>query len=107
MKKIILFLLAITATSTAFADHHPKPKQMGDHHPIGRHYLLDAQHCKETKDGIGWFLARADSLFEDIEKYGKEKNRKWNDKKWREVSFFAELAADYSTVYQVWCKHIH
>ena len=37
--------------------------------------------------------------------HGDDKNKKWNKEKWAKAAFFSELAANYSTVYQVWCKH--
>jgi len=104
MKKIILLLLAIAVAGTTFADHHLKNEQSGDHRYARQHHLLDAPDCKQIKDGVGRFLTSADDLFEDIKNKGEEKNRKWNKEKGGEASFFAELAANYSTVYQVWCK---
>ncbi len=103
MKKIAILLLSILIVPIAIADHHPKsePKQ-GDH--MGRHFLLDPQDCKDTKAGVGRLLGAADEIFDDIKMHGDDKNKKWNEDKWRKAAFFSELAANYSTVYQVWCK---
>ena len=35
------------------------------------HDLLDAEACKETKEGIGYFLGVADYLFKENEKNNK------------------------------------
>ena len=103
MKKKLTLILAITATNFAFADHHPKPEpKQGDH--MGRHFLLDSQDCKDTKDGVGHLLFMADELFDEIKTYGDDKSKTWNKEKWGKAAFFSELAANYSTVYQVWCK---
>ena len=102
MKKIVTIVLAIASTTMAFADH-PKsePKQEYD---VGKHFLLDAQDCKDTKDGVGRMLFMADELFDEIKAHGGDKSKKWNKEKWGKAAFFSELAANYSTVYQVWCK---
>jgi len=103
MKEILVIVLTITSATIAFADHHPKPEpKQGDH--MARHFLLDPQDCKDTKDGVGRLLGAADEIFDDIKAYGDDKNKKWNEDKWRKAAFFSELAANYSTVYQVWCK---
>lgn len=103
MKKIVTIVLAIASSTMAFADHHPnsEPKQ---EYQVGKHFLLDAQDCKDTKDGVGRMLFMADELFDEIKAHGGDKTKKWNKEKWGKAAFFSGLAADYSTVYQVWCK---
>jgi len=101
MKHVLLFVIAIACANLSLADHHPKTAQFD----ARQHYLLDGIDCKKVKDGVGSFLAVADDLLGEIKQQGKEKNKKWQDKKWREASFFSNLAANYSTVYQVWCKN--
>jgi hypothetical protein len=101
MKKILTIILAIPITTFSFADHHPKPKQEYD---VDKHFLLDSQDCKDTKDGVGRMLFLADELFDEIKAHSHDKSKRWNKEKWGKAAFFSELAADYSTVYQVWCK---
>ena len=103
MKKIIVLLLSTFIASGAVADDHAKSKSEKEYEP-GRHFLLDAQDCKDTKDGVGRMLFMADELFDEIKTHGGDKSKKWNKEKWGKAAFFSGLAADYSTVYQVWCK---
>jgi hypothetical protein len=103
MKKIVACLLSILIIPITVADHHPKAESKHSD-KMGRHFLLDHQDCKDTKDGVGHMLLMADDLFNDIRAHGDDKNKKWNKEKWAKAAFFSELAANYSTVYQVWCK---
>jgi hypothetical protein len=103
MKKIIVLLLSTFIASGAVADDHAKSKSEKGYEP-GRHFLLDAQDCKDTKDGVGGLLGAADEIFDQIKLHGDDKTKKWNKEKWAKAAFFSELAANYSTVYQVWCK---
>jgi hypothetical protein len=103
MKKIVVLLLSILTVPMTVADHHPKNESKhGD--KTGKHFLLDTQDCKDTKDGVGIMLLMADDLFDEIKIHGDDKNKRWNKEKWAKAAFFSELAANYSTVYQVWCK---
>lgn len=74
------------------------------------HELLDEKACKETKEGIGYFLGVADYLFKETEKNEKkyvneEEVKKAKEKElWEGAIAFSLLAANYSTVYEVWCK---
>ena len=74
------------------------------------HDLLDEKACKETKEGIGYFLGVADYLFKETEKNNQkmqsEKERKANEEDLLTGAIaFSQLAANYSTVYEVWCKN--
>ena len=74
------------------------------------HELLDEEACKETKEGIGVFLWVAKNLFEENEKNKNtmqtEEERKANEKELLGGAIaFSQLAANYSTVYEVWCKN--
>ena len=94
MRKIILITLLSCSASFVFASEHD---------------LLDAEACKETKEGIGYFLGIADYLFKENEKNNKtmqtEEERKANEKElFGGAIAFSQLAANYSTVYEVWCK---
>jgi hypothetical protein len=104
MKKIVVLLLSILIAPITVANHHSK-NESKHADKMGRHFLLDPQDCKDTKDGVGRMLLIADDLFDEIKTQGDDKNKKWNKEKWAKAAFFSELAANYSTVYQVWCKH--
>ena len=94
MKKIILIAVLCFSTPFVFASGHD---------------LLDGEACKETKEGIGYFLGVADYLFKETEKNNKtmqiEEDREAKEKElWEGAIAFSQLAANYSTVYEVWCK---
>ena len=98
MKKTLLAIFAITFSSSLIADHHKagdKHKDSRMHHP---NHLLNFKECKETKDAVGKLLMLADSSWKEIE------NNPENKEEWAKAGFLAELSANYSTVYDVWCK---
>ena len=98
MKKISTLIIAFSMFGSLYADDHKKEKR---EHP---NKLMSAKECMETKDGIGWLLESADSIFSDIEQNGMKKDKSWNDKKWAEAITLSTLASNYSIVYDVWCK---
>ena len=101
MKNLLALVVIISMSSNIFADHHKegdKPKKENPNH------LMSFKSCMETKAGIGWFLSAADDVFDDIKVNGEEKDKSWNDEKWIEAMALADLASNYSTVYDVWCK---
>ena len=59
---------------------------------------MSFKDCKETKDGILGLMALNESIWNEIEKDPE------NEEKWLEVSIVADLAANYSTIYDVFCK---
>ena len=101
MKNLLALVVIVSISSNIFADHHKegdKPKRENPNH------LMSFKSCMETKAGIGWFLSAADDVFDDIKVNGEEKDKSWNDEKWTEAMALADLASNYSTVYDVWCK---
>jgi hypothetical protein len=101
MKNLLALVIIISISANIFADHHKegdKPKRENPNH------LMSFKSCMETKAGIGWFLTAADEVFDDIKVNGEEKDKSWNDEKWIEAMALADLASNYSTVYDVWCK---
>ena len=102
MKKIMLIAVLCFSTPFVLASGHD---------------LLDEEACKKTKEGIGYFLGVADYLFKETEKNNKtmQTEEDWTSKeatksKANEKELFggaiafSQLAANYSTVYEVWCK---
>ena len=59
--------------------------------------IMNDKH-KEVKDGIFGLLSLGDSVWKEIELNPE------NEEKWLEVSVLADMAANYSTIYNVWCK---
>tara|TARA_B100001167_G_scaffold132090_1_gene83073 strand:+ start:421 stop:708 length:288 start_codon:yes stop_codon:yes gene_type:complete len=95
MRKVILITILFCSTPFVFASDHD---------------LLDAEACKETKEGIGYLLGVADYLFKENEKNNKamqtEEERKANEKElFGGAIAFSQLAANYSIVFEVWCKN--
>jgi hypothetical protein len=89
MKEIVSVTLLCLIAACASADSHK---------------LLDKEDCKKVKDGVGYFLAVADSLFKEIDKLKAEGDEVKTNKSFENAIKFSELAENYSTVYYVWCK---
>ena len=98
MKNFIVlfgFFLCLTVVAD---DHKDKEKAMKDKFMNNPNYLLDFKTCKEVKDGVFGLLSLSDSIWKEIELNPE------NEEKWLEVSITADMAANYSTIYNVWCK---
>ena len=78
--------------------HKPNEKSAKDRFANNPNHLMDFKECRELKDGIGGLLALNDSIWKEIEMNPE------NEEKWLEVSLFADLAANYSEIYDVFCK---
>ena len=72
MKKITALIIAFSMFESLYADDHKKEKR---EHP---NKLMSAKECMETKDGIGWLLESADSIFNDIQQNGMTKPQSSN-----------------------------
>ena len=95
MHKLIVVMLTILLSSTVIADD--------------KQQLMNEKQCAEMKDGIGYFLGVADYLFKEIEKLegmsGSKTEKKDTEKElWEGAMAMSQLSANYSTVYEVWCK---
>ena len=101
MKNLLSLLIIISISFNIYADHHKEENKLKRENP---NHLISFKSCMETKAGIGWFLSAADEVFKDIKVNGEEKDKSWNDEKWIEAMALADLASNYSTVYDVWCK---
>ena len=98
MKNFILvfgFFLCFTVIAD---DHKEKEKAMKEKFMNNPNYLMDFKTCKEVKDGVLGLLSLSDSIWKEIELNPE------NEEKWLEVSVLADMAANYSTIYDVWCK---
>ena len=101
MKNLLSLLIIISISYNIYADHHKEENKLKRENP---NHLMSFKSCMETKAGIGWFMSAADEVFKDIKVNGEEKDKSWNDEKWIEAMALADLASNYSTVYDVWCK---
>ena len=104
MKKcffITIMFLGITAVS---ADGHKEKTKKIDQVKSHPNYLLSPKECKETKEAIGGLLLMSDKIWKEVEKHSEHHGEEWTEREWARAAFIASTAADYSTVYDVWCK---
>ncbi len=98
MKNFTMTLSFFLCFTLVADDHIDKKETMKDKFMNNPNYLMDFKECKEMKDGIFGLLSLGDSVWKEIELNPE------NEEKWLEVSILADMAANYSTVYDVWCK---
>ena len=98
MKGFLLILCSFIAINI-YADHHKKmDKDAKERFSNNPNYLMSFKECNEIKEGIGGLLALSETAWKEIEINVE------NEDAWLEASFLADMAANYSTMYQVWCK---
>ena len=96
--KHLLLTLSLFLSLGMLADHHKKPNENAKNGPKNPNHLMTFKECKDVKDGVGGLLSLADKAWEEIEEDPDDED------KWEEAIVLADLAANYSTVYDVWCK---
>ena len=98
MRNLLIILATFMSFGLVADGHKPSEKPTTDRFANHPNHLMDFKECKEMKDGIGGLLALSDSIWKEIEMNPE------NEEKWLEVSLVADLAANYSEVYDVFCK---
>ena len=98
MKKFLLITCLFVSSVLIADDHETSEKSSTDRFTNNPNYLLSFKECKETKDGVAGLLALSESVWKEIEANPE------NDEKWMGVAILADLAANYSEIYDVWCK---
>ena len=98
MKKFLLITCLFVSSFLIADDHETSEKSSTDRFANNPNYLLSFKECKETKDGVAGLLALSESVWKEIEANPE------NDEKWMEVAILADMAANYSEIYDVWCK---
>lgn len=98
MKKFLLITCFFVSSVLIADDHETSEKSSTDRFTNNPNYLLSFKECKETKDGVAGLLALSESVWKEIEANPE------NDEKWMEVAILADMAANYSEIYDVWCK---
>ena len=93
MKHIIIILFFVLINNTVFAEDS----------------LMSIKECEETKSGIRDVLGIADYLFKENEKnnslkQSEEKRKLKEEELLGGAIAFSQIAANYSIVYDVWCK---
>ena len=98
MKNFLLITCFFVSLAMVADDHETSEKSLADRFANNPNYLLSFKECKETKDGVAGLLALSESVWKEIEANPE------NDEKWMEVAILADMAANYSEIYDVWCK---
>tara|TARA_X000000368_G_scaffold401581_1_gene374611 strand:+ start:693 stop:1064 length:372 start_codon:yes stop_codon:yes gene_type:complete len=98
MKNLLLIIGAFISIGMVADGHKPSEKSDKDRFANHPNHLMDFKECKELKDGIGGLLGLSDGIWKEIEANPE------NEEKWLEVALVADLAANYSEVYDVFCK---
>ena len=98
MKNFFLIVGVFLSVGILADGHKPNEKSAKDRFANNPNHLMDFKECRELKDGIGGLLALNDSIWKEIEMNPED------EEKWLEVALFADLAANYSEIYDVFCK---
>ena len=91
---VLSFFLCFTLVAD---DHMDKEKTMKDRFMKNPNYLMDFKECKKSK------MYKRITIFKRLDLERIELNPE-NEEKWLEVSVLADMVANYSTIYDVWCK---
>ena len=98
MRNFFLIVVVFLSVGITADGHKPSEKSTKDKYDNNPNHLMDFKECKEMKDGVFGLLSLGDSVWKEIELNPE------NEEKWLEVSILADMAANYSTIYDVWCK---
>ena len=86
MKNCLIVVTMLFVITPAFAGGHKNDGQ-----------LMNKKECSEMKEGITELLMVADYFWKEIEKDSENKEL------YEAVAFYSQQAANYSTIYDVWC----
>ena len=86
MKSWLIIATMLFVITPAFAGGHKNDGQ-----------LMNKKECLEMKEGITELLMVADYFWKEIEKDSENKEL------YEAVAFYSQQAANYSTIYDVWC----
>lgn len=86
MKNCLIIVTMLLVITPAFAGGHKNDGQ-----------LMNKKECSEMKEGITELLMVADYFWKEIEKDSENKEL------YEAVAFYSQQAANYSTIYDVWC----
>ena len=87
MKNWLIIAMMFFVITPAFAGGHKNEGQ-----------IMNKKECSEMKEGITELLMVADYLWKEIEKDSENKEL------YEAVAFYTQQAANYSTIYDVWCN---
>tara|TARA_B100000530_G_scaffold121100_1_gene75484 strand:+ start:1091 stop:1462 length:372 start_codon:yes stop_codon:yes gene_type:complete len=98
MRNLFLIMGAFASLGMVADGHKSSEKTAKERFADHPNHLMDFKECREIKDGIGGLLALNNGIWKEIEANPE------NEEKWLEVSLVTELAANYSEIYDVFCK---
>ena len=98
MRNFFLIIGVFLSVGILADGHKLNEKSAKDRFANNPNHLMDFKEFRELKDGIGGLLALNDGIWKEIEMNPE------NEEKWLEVALFADLAANYSEIYDVFCK---
>ena len=86
MKKLTMLATLFLITAPVLADGHKNSNQ-----------LMNKDECSELKNGIAELLMVQDYYWQELEKDAEKKEL------YEAIAFYSQQAANYSTIYDVWC----
>ena len=86
MKKLTMLAVLFLITAPVLADGHSNSNQ-----------LMNKDEFSELKDGIAELLMISDYYWQELEKDAEKKEL------YEAIAFYSQQAANYSTIYDVWC----
>ena len=98
MRNFFLIIGVFLSVGILADGHKSNEKSAKDRFANNPNHLMDFKECRELKDGIGGLLALNVGIWKEIEMNPE------NEEKWLEVALVADLAANYSEIYDVFCK---
>ena len=98
MRNFFLIIGVFLSVGILADGHKPNEKSAKDRFANNPNHLMDFKECRELKDGIGGLLALNEGIWKEIEMNPE------NEEKWLEVALVADFAANYSEIYDVFCK---
>mgnify|MGYP001472525029 FL=1 len=98
MRNFFLIIGVFLSVGILADGHKSNEKSAKDRFANNPNHLMDFKECRELKDGIGGLLALNEGIWKEIEMNPE------NEEKWLEVALVADLAANYSEIYDVFCK---
>ena len=98
MKNFLLITCFFVSLAMVADDHETSEKSLADRFASNPNHLLSFKECKETKEGVAGLLALSEAVWKEIEANPE------NEEKWMEVAILSDMAANYSEIYDVWCK---
>ena len=86
MKKLTMFVAVFLITTPVLAAGHKNSNQ-----------FMNKDECSELKNGIAELLMISDYYWQELEKDAEKKEL------YEAIAFYSQQAANYSTIYDVWC----